>query len=181
MDFPRRSSSVATFWAILFAACLAAAQPATGQNDFLITGRSVGRITLGQTPEAAMRAYRGYEIKHVDLMLEGMPAPALQIYEGKNLLLTAEVSSYSGKIFRISTRAREFKTKEGIGVGSTFGAAKQQYGAPRYLGHGEGDYRAVFEFESGRLVVALDLGDVLRDHAKESDKIIAVIVAQVPK
>jgi len=180
MYFLWRAPFVIRSWPILFAAFLSCAQPTTSQNDFLITGRSIGRITLGQTQEAAIRAYPEHEIKHIDLMLEGMPAPALQIYQGRNLLLTAEI--YNGSIFRISTRVREFKTKEGIGVGSTFGAAKHQYGAPKYLGQGEGEYGAVFEFDSGLLNMALDFaGDVLRNYPKESDKIIAVIVAQVPK
>jgi hypothetical protein len=180
MNFPRRVSFVITSWAIVFSAYVSSAQPATSQNDFLITGHSIGRITLGQTEEAAIGAYPGHEIKRVNLFLEGMPSPALQIYQGKNLLLTAEI--YNGKIFRLTTRARQFKTKEGIGVGSTFGAAEKQYGAPRAVGHGEGEFGALFESESGLLNVALDVGDdVLRNHVEESDKIIAVIVAQVPK
>jgi hypothetical protein len=154
---------------VLFIGCVS--DPVSPEGDFLITGNSIGRVKLGQRKEEVIASYRDRQVKEVDLFLEGMPAPAVQVYDQGALLLTAELDLDKGTVYRISTRNQRFRTKEDIGVGSTIGAVKSKYGAPESVGQGEGELYVVFEFQTGVLSVAVDA-----DFPKESSKIIDVLI-----
>jgi len=71
-------------------------------KEFLITGNSIGQVQLGQTKQQILRSYKSYTVREVDLLLEGLPSPALQIFRSKELLLTAEFEE--ARVYRISTR-----------------------------------------------------------------------------
>jgi len=55
MDFLRRETFIANVWLIFFIAAVSCYRPAASKNDFLITGRSIGRLDLGQSKDAAIR------------------------------------------------------------------------------------------------------------------------------
>jgi hypothetical protein len=141
------------------------------ESDFLITGNSIGRVKLGQRKEEVVASYQNRQVKEVDLLLEGMPAPAVQVYDQGALLLTAEIDLDKGTVYRISTNNERFRTEDNIGVGSTLGAVKSKYGAPESVARGEGELYAIFKFQTGVLSVALDA-----DFPKESSKVINVLI-----
>ena len=136
---------------LVIGGCVSSRIPAA--SDFLITGTSIGRVKLGQRSGEVIAAYRDHEVKEVDLRLEGMPAPAVEVYERGEVLLTAELDK--GVVYRVSTRDPRFKTRDGIAVGSTLGEAWWKYGAHEIL-TGEGGLYAAFAFEGGVISFRLD-------------------------
>jgi len=122
-------------------------------KEFLITGNSIGLVQLGQTKQQIFRSYKNYTVRQVDLLLEGLPSPALQIFRGKELLLTAEFEKAT--VYRISTRNPKYATARGIRVGSSFGEAKRRLGEPVSIGQGEDGVYAVVALKSGELSLRL--------------------------
>jgi hypothetical protein len=156
---------------LCLAACVSPLVPSA--DDFLIAGASMGRVKLGQRSEEVVAAYRDHDVKAVDLMLEGMPAPAVQVYERDEVLLTAELDK--GIVYRISTRDRRFKTKDGIGVESTLGEAWWKYGGHEIL-VGERGFYAAFEIEGGIISFRLDApsGEFAPNHGAKILEILVV-------
>jgi len=146
---------------------------------FEITGGSIGRIYLGQARDFAVHAYDDHHMKEVSSMVEGRAASALEVYEEDGaLLLTAEI--YNDRVFRVTTRSAKFKTRQGIGVGSTYAAARREYGPPAYAGQGDGGYEPVLKFQYISVGFGF-AGVVSSGYPNDSDEIAVVTVAQAPK
>jgi len=146
---------------------------------FEITGGAIGRIYLGQARDFAVHAYDDHHMKEVSSMVEGRAASALEVYEEDGaLLLTAEI--YNDRVFRVTTRSAKFKTRQGIGVGSTYAAARREYGPPAYAGQGDGGYEPVLKFQYISVGFGF-AGVVSSGYPNDSDEIAVVTVAQAPK
>lgn len=137
----------------------------------------MGRVKLGQRSEEVVAAYRDHEAKEVDLRLEGMPAPAVQVYERGRILLTAELDDRV--VYRISTRDPRFQTKNGLHIGTTFSAASSSYGHP-VVAAGEDGLFAIYEMQNGIISFLLDTpyGNL---EANQSDRIVAIFVVRHEK
>ncbi len=149
-------------------------------SDFLLAVGSAGRVKLGMSKQEVVQVYRDHQVKEVDLFLEGLPAPALQVYKGKELLLTAELDNENKRtVYRIRTINPRFATREGIRVGSTFGRTKKHFGEPAYLGGGEGGLYAVFRFKLGTLSFRLHVEPhPLAKYATDQSKILEILVVR---
>jgi len=146
---------------------------------FEITGGSIGPIYLGQARAFAVHAYDDHHIEEVSSMIEGRATSTLEVYEEDGaLLLSAEI--YNDRVFRVTTRSAKFKTRQGIGVGSTYAAARREYGPLAYVGQGDGSYEPVVKFQYISVGFGF-AGDISTGYPDESDKIVGIIIAQDPK
>ncbi len=92
----------------------------------------VGVVTPGMSVDALYTHYEREQIQLVDLALEGIFTPALNIYTSLDVRqgpsLTAEIGwNNDWVISRITVYDPQFRTDCGIGVGSTIGALKRCY------------------------------------------------------
>jgi hypothetical protein len=60
------------------------ARAATREDDFLLARNRVGRLVIGMPESAIYNVYSRQITKKVDLQLEGMPTPALQVFLTKD-------------------------------------------------------------------------------------------------
>jgi hypothetical protein len=110
-------------------------------DEFLISNYKVGKIDLGLSVDSLYSRYDKKNTKLVDLFLEGMFAPAIELYidgykEKIKPSLIAEISNVKFSIYRISIYDKRFKTNENIGVGSTLGDIRKTYEI-KSIGFGE--------------------------------------------
>jgi hypothetical protein len=162
---------------VLFYGCLP--NQLSTSKDFLITGQSLGRVKLGMRGEDIKKLYPAYEVKEVDLLLEGMAAPAIEVLLNNAVVFVAELQD-NGIVYRISTRDKRFKTPTGIGVGSTFGDTRSKYGSPEFSTEGEGGFYAAFNIEGGYISFSLDTqGKYSIVSPEDSMKIDSVLVVQI--
>jgi hypothetical protein len=114
--------------------------PATAAAAILSADRA-GPVALGMTREE-VEQLTGVET-HVlaERQLEGMPAPAVQVREGDEELLLAELEDDA--VFRIVVLSPRFRTSAGAGVGSSVSELGAIYGAGQVL-EGEGETYALF-------------------------------------
>lgn len=80
----------------------------------------------------------------IDLYLEGMYSPALVLTDNKRTGSSLVLEIVCDKVWRINVHDPLYKTKEGIGVGSTFGDLKKKY-AVTSIEVGEGNVFAYVE------------------------------------
>ena len=83
--------------------------------------------------------------KRVDLQLEGMPTPAVEIYldkRSKSPSLVVRLEGPNGTISAIDVRDARFKMVGGIGIGSSLGQLRSLHKS-LYIGSGEGDFYAI--------------------------------------
>lgn len=132
-------------------------QAGSVDHDFLLTGVSAGRVVIGAAKDGVAQAYPApdFRVEEVDLLLEGIPVPALNVYRGGQLLMTAELDE--NVVYRIWIKDRQFSTREGIRIGSTLQQVEQQYGRPDFIEPGEDGVYAVFAVPPGRLSIRLDI------------------------
>ena len=136
-------------------------------------------MKLGMRGEDIKTLYPAYEVKEVDLLLEGMPAPAIEVLQDNAVVFVAELRD-NGIVYRISTRDKRFKTPKAIGVGSTFGEARSKYGSPEFSSEGEGGFYSAFNIEGGYISFSLNTqGKYPIVSPEDSMKIDSVLVVKL--
>jgi hypothetical protein len=115
------------FISFLFISSLALAQKA--QPTFLLEQHKAGNLTTGTDVDSLYIIYGKQNTKIIDLYLEGMFSPAIEIYIGRiesnSPSLVAELQGR--KVYRINVYDERFKTQDGIGIGSTLQELKKHY------------------------------------------------------
>lgn len=129
--------------ALLGAVCICAALAGCAGPPPLIEAGRAGRIGLGDSVESVEQAYPAERRRMVDLRLEGMPSPAVEVMPegaGRPDALVAELIEQEGamRVWRIQVRDPMFETAAGIGVGDTVADLRATYAAERLIG-GEGN------------------------------------------
>lgn len=114
--------------------------------DFRLAPGRAGALRLGMHADSVLAVYGPGIVREVDLQLEGMPTPALEIRlpEGPadRPSLTAEFNPQTRMVYRIRVRDPRFRTGEGIGPGSTLNDLRARHSV-RDIVHGEGNTVAV--------------------------------------
>jgi hypothetical protein len=169
------------FIAFLFAiSCSRAPSKATAKNfkkDMTITRGRVGEIRLGMNPNGIYEVFGKKLTRLVDLQLEGMYSPAIELFKTEIQRDNPEIiyELDQNKVWRIQVNSPQYRTDKGIGVGSTFGNLRQVYRIkdPKQIIWGEeGFYGAVVE-ELG-MSFSLDVNNTMKpaqidDFNKTSD------------
>jgi hypothetical protein len=111
--------------------------------EFLLVPGKAGNLELGQKVDDVYARFGRDRVRLVDLFLEGMFTPALQIHPpdaGAEPSLIAPIREWpcaSFSVYGISVRDNRYRTSDGIGVGSTLRDIQLKYEAT--IGWGEGD------------------------------------------
>ena len=159
---------------LLLVPILVGAEKRDNKNDFLLSKHKVGRLEVGTTVDGLYTKYDRKITKLIDLNLEGMFSPALEIYlngseKRHKPSLVAEILWRQGDwvIYRINVYDKRFKTDKGIGVGSTLGDIRKSYEVD-WIRFGEGTlYARVAEL---RMSFALDFYRVSAQWYKTRDQ-----------
>jgi uncharacterized protein YraI len=109
---------------------------------FLLAKHKAGLAEIGMTVDSLYSHYNAEFIHLVDLHLEGMFTPALEVFvpgaPGKAPVFVAEIGcSDSWILERITVYDPQFRLTTGIGVGSTLGELKRVY-TVEWIKWGEG-------------------------------------------
>jgi len=118
------------------------------QGTIVVERSRVGTVSIGATAESIYREF-GDRAKLVDLKLEGHLSPALEIkLFGAQLVasMIAEIGPADSTLVvtRIHVVDPSLRTKDGIGVGSTYEELRSRYSIDR-VGSGEGSFFARVE------------------------------------
>ena len=118
------------------------------QRPFVLERSRVGPVAIGASAQSVYEAFRG-RAKLVDLQLEGDLSPALELRLVSAQMapsLVAEIGAAGNMLVvnRIHVLDRSLRTKEGIGVGSSFGELRGQY-TVAWISMGEGSLGARVE------------------------------------
>lgn len=136
-----------------------------------LSATQAGAVTIGMPVDELYAEYSREQTQLIDLMLEGMFTPAINIYTslatGQRPALTAEIGwNATWVISRVTVYDPQFRTECGIGVGSTLGALKRCYTLD-WGGFGEGPlYVGVQETA---LSFAFDPADLPRNFGRTTD------------
>lgn len=109
------------------------AEPAADDEDLFLLGNGrAGLFEVGMHHddiEEIAQAYGDVEIEELDLMLEGMHAPAIEITfpQDTSEAMVLELDSENATVYRINVYSDRFVTDMGIGTTSTFGDLKANY------------------------------------------------------
>jgi hypothetical protein len=124
-----------------------ASTPAPDPAAFVIAQGRVGFIQIGM-PIEEMRGHvpTGYTIKDTTLSLEGQDYTAYVLHaSGDNKGLLVEQQCEPGcTVWRLRVRDDNYKTAQGIGIGSKYGEVQQHFPIS-YVSPGEGNFVAVSE------------------------------------
>jgi hypothetical protein len=118
------------------------------QTNFILARGQVGQLKIGMTADEVVALFGNQRMKHVDLQLEGMPTPALEIRLGnvsaaKASLVAELFPPAENRVWRVSVFDRRFKTADGLGIGSTLGQIRARHKVR--VGVGEGGVGASVE------------------------------------
>jgi hypothetical protein len=108
---------------LLFVCC-------TGLSSFqnkIISAHKVGELTINMTANEVYGLVGKENTTLADLYLEGMYSPAIVLSDNKRTSASLVIELVCDKVWRININDPIYKTKEGIGVGSTFGDLKKNY------------------------------------------------------
>ncbi|MCK4672071.1 MAG: hypothetical protein KAT47_05950, partial [Candidatus Aegiribacteria sp.] len=127
------------------------AEPAANDEDFFLLGNGrAGLFEVGMHHDAIeeiAQAYGDVELEEVDLMLEGMHAPAVKITfpQDSSETMVLELDIENATVYRINVFSDRFVTNKGIGTASTFGDLKDTY-----------QFEGVFWGETGNPLVIIE-------------------------
>src|SRR5436190_1408769 len=113
------------------------------QGNYTLARGQVGPIRVGAIVDAVYAAFGREHIKEVDLRLEGMPSPALEIRLGDSSaqqpsLVAERFPPMPDRIWRVRVFDARFRTADGLGIGSTFGDVRARHPIQGRLGADEG-------------------------------------------
>jgi hypothetical protein len=114
------------------------AQP---QSNFTLARGQVGQLRIGVTVDEVAVLFGNSRVKRIDLQLEGMPTPALEIRlddaASARPSMTAEVFPPSeNRIWRVNVFDRRFRTADGLGVDSTLAEIRAHHPVQMLVGEG---------------------------------------------
>jgi hypothetical protein len=110
-------------------------------TDFLIKPKSVGKLSMNISPDEVYKTYGSTLTKLVDQKLEGRYSPAIAIYLSNTDMskdqpaLFAEINH--DKIYRIKIKSDQFKTEQGITIGTPISELKKRLAGLK-MDQGEG-------------------------------------------
>jgi hypothetical protein len=148
----------------------------------LVRGR-VGALRIGMTADEVVRLFGRQRVKRVDLRLEGMPAPALEIRlggsSGARPSLIAELAHTDNRVWRVKVFDQRFRTARGLGVGSTVAEIRTHHKVQTVTGEGTNgvyveELRMTFDF-------GWALPDFPRIPASARVQSVLVLPAAIPK
>ncbi len=91
----------------------------------------VGEIKLGMRPKDIYDIFGKKFTRLVDLQLEGMHSPAIELFKTEakrgNPEIIFELDEDNNTVYRIQVYSSLYRTDKGIGVGSTFGDLRRVY------------------------------------------------------
>ena len=123
------------FWLCAFGVSvgLLAAQPAPQSEEFLLTPGKAWRVDVGVPVDELYDLVGRDNTRLVDLYYEGMFSPALEIRLPGSpgmVALVVPIREWPCRTFSvqgIEVRDPRFRTREGVGVGSTLGEVQKYY------------------------------------------------------
>jgi hypothetical protein len=172
---------------------LSGTETVKAKNNFLLSKQKAGLIEIGMSVDALYSRYKRKSTKLVDLYIEGMFSPALEIYlndkeEETKYSLVAEIgwgsSSHTNSGFivsRIQVYDEVFKTEKGIAVGSSLGELRNHYKV-NWIEFGEGGLIArINELDMSFVLFLIDIPEewyMTRDQEiiPDSVKIISIFM-----
>ncbi len=109
------------------------AEPVVDDEDLFLLGNGrAGLFEVGMSSEVIAeiaQAYGDVELEEVDLMLEGMHAPAIEITfpQDTSESLILELDIEDATVYRIEVNSDRFLTDRGTGTASTLGDLRDNY------------------------------------------------------
>jgi hypothetical protein len=121
----------------------------TGSDQWLVERGRVGPVSIGASAHTVYEQFRDDRVKLVDLRYEGMLSPALELKRfgqtaAPSLIAELAVMRNQLVVYRIQVVDAAIRTKEGIGIGSTFADLRSRYQVDS-VGSGEGNVFARVE------------------------------------
>jgi len=151
------------------------------QGNYTLARGQVGPIRIGASVDAVNAAFGRDHIKEVDLRLEGMPSPALEIRLGDSSaqqpsLVAERFPSMPDWIWRVRVFDTRFRTADGLGIGSTFGDVRARHPIQGRLGADEGHiYAHVSDLE-----LSFELDAAQPESVTDSTRVKSVLVVLPP-
>jgi hypothetical protein len=115
------------FISIILFVCSALFFGFTNPQNKVLSVHKVGELAINMTANEVYNLVGKENTTLVDLYLEGMYSPALALSDNKRTSASLLIELVCDKVWRINVNDPIYKTKEGIGVGSTFGDLKKKY------------------------------------------------------
>ena len=116
---------------LVFFSVITNAEKPKKTNEFLLQNQQAGKLIIGMTVDELYDIYSLYAKKLVNLYIESMFTPAIEIYmqnyKSRKPSIVAEFRGDNHKIWLINVRDKRFKTDKGIGIGSSLGDLKKAY------------------------------------------------------
>lgn len=97
---------------------------------YVLQDGSAGLFEIGiirEKVEELALEYGNVEITEIDLMTEGMPAPALQLTFNNSEAIILQINERDSAVYRIEVYSSLFTTGDGIGIGSTYDDLENNY------------------------------------------------------